>query len=295
MNLMAETELTSNPTPTILYEYIWFGGQPVAQVDSAGTASWTFTDYLGTPLIQTSSVQGITWRAEHEPYGKVFALRTPDQHQPLRLPGQEAEQLNLGANGVTERSYNIFRWYRPGWERYTQADPLGLQGGLNLFGYANANPIEYFDSLGLTCATNEMFFWNWWLNVGPDKRRYPPGSTEGAEMRHSPGADFMRDQFQSAGCSDIAHGSYGTFRAAFETFYKPCDTSFQVGGFIFSAKKMGDCQVTYKIYNQASLNSFFFHLPGVPHKPRGGHGFPYGGNIDQWFEWTEKAPCTCCK
>ena len=51
-----------------------------------------------------------------------LAMRTGDSHQPLRLPGQEAEQLNLGPNGMTERSYNIFRWYRGGWGRYSQGD-----------------------------------------------------------------------------------------------------------------------------------------------------------------------------
>lgn len=25
----------------------------------------------------------------------------------------------------TEENYNVFRWYRAGWGRYTQADPLG--------------------------------------------------------------------------------------------------------------------------------------------------------------------------
>jgi len=155
MNLMAETELTSNPIPVILYEYIWFGGQPVAQIDSSGTTSWTFTDHVGTPLIQTSSVQGISWRAEHEPYGEVFALRTIDQHQPLRLPGQEAEQLNLGPNGVTERSYNIFRWYRNGWGRYTQPDPVGLSSAGSfapptaLFSYGKENSIRFIDPRGL--------------------------------------------------------------------------------------------------------------------------------------------------
>jgi RHS repeat-associated protein len=165
MNLMAETELTSAPSPAILYEYIWFGGQPVAQVDSAGTTSWTFTDHLGTPLIQTSSAQGVTWRAEHEPYGEVFALRTADQHQPLRLPGQEAEQLNLGPNGATERSYNIFRWYRPGWGRYTQTDPVGWQYYLPdpkairtglAYGYADLNPLANGDPTGLLpCSGGE--------------------------------------------------------------------------------------------------------------------------------------------
>ena len=57
--------------------------------------------------MQTDSNGAPYWRAEYEPYGAVFSLRAADQHQPLRLPGQEAEQFNLGANGLTTKSYNI--------------------------------------------------------------------------------------------------------------------------------------------------------------------------------------------
>jgi RHS repeat-associated protein len=154
MSLMAETELTTTARPAIPYEYIWFDGRPLAQVDGVGTVSWTFTDHLGTPLLQTSSLQGIVWRAEHEPYGSIYALRSYDRHQPLRFPGQEAEQLGTGANGVTERSYNVHRWYRAGWGRYTQADPLGLGGGINLLTYAHASPILHADRLGFFCTSD---------------------------------------------------------------------------------------------------------------------------------------------
>jgi RHS repeat-associated protein len=149
MSLMAETELTTAARPAILYEYIWFDGRPMAQVDGAGAVSWTFTDYLGTPLLQTSSLQGVVWRAEHEPYGSIYALRSYDRHQPLRFPGQEAEQLGTGANGVTERSYNVHRWYRAGWGRYTQADPLRVATLVDPFTYAGGNPQVYTDELGL--------------------------------------------------------------------------------------------------------------------------------------------------
>jgi RHS repeat-associated protein len=134
MSLLAETEIkTSAGAPAIQYEYIWFNGHPVAQVDPGPTTHWTFTDHLGTPLIQTDASGTPYWRAEHEPYGRVFSLRTADQHQPLRLPGQEAEELNTSTdgNGATERSYNIFRWYRSAWGRYTQPDPLGRLGRLS--------------------------------------------------------------------------------------------------------------------------------------------------------------------
>ncbi len=152
MNLLAETELESGPLthlPIVTYEYIWFAGIPVAQVDNGTTTHWTFTDHLGTPIIQTDSTGTMYWQAEYEPYGKVWALRTADQHQPLRLPGQEAEQLNLGANGATERFYNVFRWYRYGWGRYSQADPIALEGGINLFAYVNENPVILIDPEGL--------------------------------------------------------------------------------------------------------------------------------------------------
>jgi len=35
---------------------------------------------------------------------------------------------------------SIFRWYRAGRGRYTQADPTGLAAGLNLYAYALVNP-----------------------------------------------------------------------------------------------------------------------------------------------------------
>ena len=149
LNLLAETELTIGPAPAIVYEYIWFAGRSVAQVDGGTVTHWTFADHLGTPLIETDVSAAIDWRAEYEPYGRVFALRTPDRHQALGLPGQEAEQFEAGPNGATERFYNIFRWYRYGWGRYTQADPLGLVGGLNPYAYVRGNPVKWDDPLGL--------------------------------------------------------------------------------------------------------------------------------------------------
>jgi hypothetical protein len=47
--------------------------------------------------------------------------RAGTDEQPLRFPGQD-----IAAHGMAgvEESYNIFRWYKGGWGRYTQADPL---------------------------------------------------------------------------------------------------------------------------------------------------------------------------
>lgn len=151
-HLFAETALSAMTPTTISYDYVWFGDRPVAQLDAVGT-HWTHTDHLGTPLIQTDASAAVSWQAEYEPYGRVWSLRAGDVHQPLRLPGQESEQYDAGANGSSDLSYNGARWYRPAWSGYTQADPLKLYAGTNLFQYANADPVSEFDPSGLaSCA-----------------------------------------------------------------------------------------------------------------------------------------------
>jgi len=147
MNLLAETGTTPNgTTPVTLYEYIWFGGRPVAQETVGSSATrWTMTDHLGTPFLQMDAARAVTWRAEYEPFGRVYAYTagSPSDPQPLRFPGQEERASSSG------RSYNIFRWYRADVGQYTQVDPAGLAASLNLFRYAGANPILQMDPTGL--------------------------------------------------------------------------------------------------------------------------------------------------
>jgi RHS repeat-associated protein len=105
--------------------------------------SYYFNDHLGAPILQTDATGTVVWRVERDPYGERYATRVgADRHQPLGLPGQEYD-------ASSDRQYNIFRWYRAGWGRYTQADPIGLQGGANLYRYVEGNPVRFRDPLGL--------------------------------------------------------------------------------------------------------------------------------------------------
>jgi hypothetical protein len=47
------------------------------------------------------------------------------------------------------RHYNYFRDYEPAIGRYVQSDPIGLDGGLNTYGYVSARPLVDVDPLGL--------------------------------------------------------------------------------------------------------------------------------------------------
>jgi len=42
-----------------------------------------------------------------------------------------------------------YRFYSPNWQRWLNRDPMGEEGGLNLYGYVGGDPIRYYDPLGL--------------------------------------------------------------------------------------------------------------------------------------------------
>jgi RHS repeat-associated protein len=135
-------------TTTDQREIVWFGGTPVAQLDgltALRALRYTFSDHLGTPLLQTNTAGEVVWRAEYDPYGTLVEQRagTADE-QPLRFPGQEAE-------AGSDLYQNVFRWYRAGWGRYTQADPFvsARLGELNLYLYSQGNPLRLTDPSGL--------------------------------------------------------------------------------------------------------------------------------------------------
>jgi RHS repeat-associated protein len=148
LNLLAETAMTTATSPPIAHEYIWFGGQPVAQLTTTtGEIAWYFNDHLGTPILQTDAASNVIWRVEREPYGTPHSYRAGiARHQPLAFPGQEERASE------SEVAYNVFRWYRAGWGRYRQSDPAWSPwriDDLNAFSYAGASPVVLYDPTGL--------------------------------------------------------------------------------------------------------------------------------------------------
>jgi RHS repeat-associated protein len=116
---------------------------PLAQIHN-GVLHHLHTDHVGTPLEATNDSGEITWRVTYQTWGGVIVEDVAEIEQRLRFQGQYFDS-------ETGLHYNRFRYYdhEPG--RFISEDPIGLDGGVNLFQYA-PNPITWIDPLGLALA-----------------------------------------------------------------------------------------------------------------------------------------------
>jgi len=99
-------------------------------------------DHLGTPIALINAQGGTDWRAEFDPWGNQVDGSNPQRlYQPIRMQGQHYDD----ESGM---HYNRHRYYDPTLGRYISQDPIGLQGGWNLYSYTG-NPVRYVDPMGL--------------------------------------------------------------------------------------------------------------------------------------------------
>ncbi|MGE4073626.1 MAG: RHS repeat domain-containing protein, partial [Lysobacterales bacterium] len=103
-------------------------------------------DHLDTPRVIVNAANQPIWRWDSAPFGDTDANEQPSGGLPsftfnLRFPGQQYDR-------ETGTHYNYFRDYEAGSGRYVQSDPIGLEGGINSFGYVNANAISRTDPTG---------------------------------------------------------------------------------------------------------------------------------------------------
>src|SRR5690606_1243800 len=115
---------------------------PLFQRTADGQVYYYQNDHLGTPQRLIKSNGAIVWRATYTAFGEASVDADSTVENNLRFPGQYYDQ-------ETGLHQNYFRDYDPETGRYIQTDPIGLEGGLNTYGYAQADPITSMDPLGL--------------------------------------------------------------------------------------------------------------------------------------------------
>jgi RHS repeat-associated protein len=155
-NLVAETDLPGN----ILRSYTW-GLDATGTLDSAGgvgallritnhnsngTCANYYPAYDGNGNIVALVASGGTLAAayEYSPYGEHLRTETFDP----AIADNPFGFSTKFTDSETGFSYYGLRYYSPFLGRFINRDPIGLAGGLNLYGFVGNDPVGSFDVLG---------------------------------------------------------------------------------------------------------------------------------------------------
>ncbi|WP_344762402.1 RHS repeat-associated core domain-containing protein, partial [Actimicrobium antarcticum] len=99
-------------------------------------------DHTGAPRALVNDRKQVVWRASVTGFGEL--IPAANAVMPLNLRG--SNQYYDAESGL---HYNHHRYLDVRSGRYLSADPSGLSGGLNLYAFADNNPVANVDPLGL--------------------------------------------------------------------------------------------------------------------------------------------------
>jgi RHS repeat-associated protein len=127
---------------------IYWNYQGLPTYGTLTTGAWAFPYQLGPgqtscPVVGNQTEQRcvlVQWPLMHSAY---------DQNRGnVPYPSWHGSLLE-GKRDRSGLQYNRNRMYDPQTGRFTQEDPIGLAGGLNLYGFASGDPVNFGDAFGL--------------------------------------------------------------------------------------------------------------------------------------------------
>jgi len=143
--------------------YLYDGINLLYELDGAGAVTAKYTYYPGSLRPHSVVRNGASYYYATDVQGSVLALfNTSNQvmNRYTYLPFGEAQSVTSSVpnriryagrelEDETGLYYNNARWYDPTLHRFISQDPIGLEGGINLYSYVANDPVNFTDPSGL--------------------------------------------------------------------------------------------------------------------------------------------------
>ncbi|NLR78341.1 DUF6531 domain-containing protein [Chitinophaga eiseniae] len=171
---------------------------PVAKLEAENAYS-IIADHMGTPIQAFDTSGRKVWERELDCYGKV---RTLHGHKTFCNYLYQGQYVDV----ETGMAYNRFRYYSPETGMYLSQDPIGLSGGMKLYGYVR-DPNTWIDPFGLMAA-GKMRGATGTITAGDDEVRLPSKNKIHSEMR---GLDALNKEGKLAGKDVVISDIQGHF------------------------------------------------------------------------------------
>jgi RHS repeat-associated protein len=110
------------------------------------TVRFQFSNHLGSASLELNDMGEIISYEEYHPFGTT-AYQAVNKN--IKVAAKRYRYTGMERDEETGLAYHSARYYLPWLGRWLSADPIGIEGGMNLYRYSSNNPVKLSDPSGL--------------------------------------------------------------------------------------------------------------------------------------------------